>query len=104
MKSEELLRLDSEEDNRKAVGLLHTRRSLREERSKKFIEWIPAFKEKCISFEYNDKQYCYIIEHSRYGIIKFFPKANKVFLLRKEKWIKPGLRWLVQNILQKDLA
>ena len=90
--------MSSEEHN--DYGLRHTRRSLREERDKKFAEWLPTLKEKCISIEYNEKQWCYFIEHSKYGMIKFFPKANKVFQIRKEKWIKPGLRWLVQNILQ----
>ena len=101
MKSEELRKKASEEDNDlKALGL-HGK-ALREERFEKITQWLPALKEKCISVEYNEKQYCYFIEHSKYGMIKFFPKANKVFQIRKEKWIKPGLRWLVQNILMKD--
>ena len=100
MKSEELRQQASEEDNDLIALGLHTK-ALREERSERVVQWLPSLREKCISVNYDDKQYCYLIEHSKYGVIKFYPKANKIFQVRKEKWIKPGLKWLVTNIIQQ---
>lgn len=98
MNSEELRKQASEEDNDlKALNILN--KALREKRYEKFNQWYPLLKDKCISITFDERQFMFIIEHQKFGLIRFFPKVNKIFQVRKNKWIKPGLRWLVTNII-----
>jgi hypothetical protein len=45
--------------------------------------------------------HAYAIFSSRYGRILFYPRLNRCFLLKKSKWIKPGLQWIIKEFLLK---
>ena len=42
----------------------------------------------------------YEIYSVRFGRVLFYPVLNRCFLLRKSKWIKPGLQWIIKNLLK----
>jgi hypothetical protein len=44
--------------------------------------------------------HCYSILTVRFGIVMFYPKLNRCFLMRKQRWIKPGLQWVIKNLLK----
>lgn len=101
-KSEKLKRqAEREENDLKALGLYT--KVLREERIESFEKnWLPKFQESHIVKPGPSQSY--IIYSTRYGIIDYFPKANRALLRKRQKWIKPALQWLVKNLLANDKA
>lgn len=43
-----------------------------------------------------------VIETIDYGIINFYPKSNSLLIRKTNRWIKPGLQFIVQNLLKKS--
>lgn len=86
-----------EENDLKALGLMN--KILREERVQKFTsKYLGTINEseKVIYVkEYNNK---FEINFYDFGVIDFYPKANKVLIRRTNKWIKPGLKWIISKI------
>lgn len=95
-RSEELKKQASQEDNDiKAYGLLT--QALREKRSEKFIDgWLEPLK---LRYEIVENNYKYTITTQDYGILDYFPKANKLLIRKNNKWVKPGLKWIINNII-----
>ena len=86
------------ESDSKAFGLYT--KAIREERIERFKdEWIDKFEEAGVHFAYSQNQNKYMTE-TEHGTIDFYPKANKVLIRKKNKWIKPGLKWLITNLLK----
>jgi hypothetical protein len=48
---------------------------------------------------YTEKAHIYTVYSTRHGRIDIYPVTNRCFLVRRSKWIKPGMEWLVKNIL-----
>jgi hypothetical protein len=95
-KSEEIKeKANSEENDLKAMGLYN--KALREKRSEKFEDyWLEKLKEKTqVTFRENGS---YTFD-SHLGIIDFFPKANNLLIRKTGKWKKPGLKFIIQKIL-----
>ena len=98
MKKSEKLRIEAEkeENDLKALGLYT--KVLRENRIENFeTNWLPKFKEGHICEKGSNQSY--VIYSVRYGIIDYFPKANRCLLRKNQKLIKPALQWLVKNVL-----
>lgn len=97
-KSDELKKQAEQEDNDlKALGLYT--KVLREQRIENFeTNWLPKFQEHHIVKKGTNQSY--VIYSARYGVIDYFPKANRCLLRKKQKWIKPALEWLVKNLLK----
>jgi len=75
-------------------------KAVREERDERFKDnWLQEFEDNGIHFAYSQDQNKYMAE-TDYGTIDFYPKANKVLIRKKNKWIKPGLKWLIKNVLK----
>jgi len=105
-KSEELIIKAREEDNDLKALSLKTK-AIREERVEDFTEfWLPTFKEKFgNALCYNDKKFCYTItlpaeKPGKFVHYDFYVKANKVLVRHKNVWHKPGLHWLINNLLK----
>lgn len=96
MKSDELKQKISQEDNDiTAFGLQC--KLIREKRSEKFVEdYLPLLSSRFNIATSNGK---YTITTEQYGILDFFPKANKILIRKDNKWIKPGLSWIRNNLL-----
>ncbi len=98
--SDKIKRALSEEDNdSKALGL-HCK-LIREERSDKFEDNFLSKLKESFKVDYDANMGRYSIT-SDDGIIDFYPKANKVLIRKKNKWVKPGLNWLLKNLLTKS--
>lgn len=95
-KSEELRKKAEQEDNDlKALGIYT--KVIREERSERFEKYLPQLQEKYdVREDIADK---FTIETEKFGTVDFFPKANKILIRKRNKWIKPGLRWIRKNLL-----
>ncbi|MGD0340326.1 MAG: hypothetical protein ABSA76_01275 [Bacteroidales bacterium] len=103
MKKSEELRIEagSVESDSKAYGILT--KAMREKREERFIEkYLPKLKEMVKSTIYVDPvKRSYLFDTEKYGRIIFYPKANNLLICKRNKWIKPGLQWLIQNFKLK---
>lgn len=97
-KSEQYKELASQEDN-DLIAMGHMNKALREERTERFEEnWLEKLSEKC-DVTQRILQGCHTFTIEPYGTIDYYPKANKLLIRKDNKWIKPGLKWIVTNII-----
>src|SRR5574344_1793187 len=98
MNSKELKnQAESEENDLKAMGFYT--KVLRKERSERFEN----YKDKLLNNGYNltefESQGKFTIEPTKFGIIDYYPKSNKVLIRKENKWITGGLRWIIGGLL-----
>lgn len=99
-RSVQLLIKQSEQSN-DLVALGIGRQVIRESRKERFEEdWLATFQDKLgkENIAYSAKKGCWTITVNL-EIYEFYPKANKVFAKKKNKWIKPGLKWLINTFI-----
>lgn len=97
-KSEELILASQQEENDIKSFALQCK-ALRESRSERFLEdWLPVLSLR-YSIEYRTNG-SYSINTQNHGIIDYFPKANKLLIRTGNKWIKPGLKWIINNLIK----
>jgi hypothetical protein len=95
-KSEELLSASQQEDNDIKSFALQIK-ALRERRSERFVEdWLPILSERFNIIERNNGSYT--IPTQDYGTLDYFPKANTLLIRKSNKWKKPGLKWIIENL------
>ena len=102
-KSEELLQQSRQEENDYKSWNLHTK-SLREARLEKFEEgeYIQLLKESnCIFIPFDGRKVIVDTQTDEYGILDYFPKANKVLIRKKNEWKAQGLKWMFNNLFPK---
>jgi hypothetical protein len=100
MKSSEHIRdkFLTEENDLKALGI--GKKLIREERLERFEEeWLEKItnSSKVVQYQILDGKYVFWMADG--NIIDFYPKANKLLIRRKNKWIKPALKWLIENLI-----
>jgi len=89
--------LVTEENDLKALGI--GKQIIREERNERFEdEWLEKITESPKVTQYQMANGGYIFWLNDGNIIDFYPKANKLLIRRKNKWIKPGLKWLIAKL------
>lgn len=78
-------------------------KSLPEGRLEKFKEEFLPLLNKWYDVVYQPDHHKYTIDTdtqtNKYGVIDYFPKANKVLIRRTNKWIKSGLDWINKKLL-----
>ena len=98
MKKSEELRLASQQEDNDIKSFALQCKALRESRSERFIEdWLPV-----LSLRYSIERRpngSYSINTQDHGVIDYFPKANKLLIRKDNKWIKPGLKWIVNELI-----
>lgn len=100
MKKSEQLRIESGSIDSDLAYLGAANKIMREERDERFREeWLPKLmKQEVVVTEYGLPQRKYEIESRKpFGTIDFYPKVNKVLIRKQNKWVKPGLQWLIKN-------
>lgn len=97
-KSDELkIQASQEENDIKAFSLY--KKALREKRSEKFEEWLKIIQVKYpVEVKPNG---AFSIITQDYGIVDYFPKANNLLIRKLNKWRKPGLKWIIKNLLKE---
>lgn len=97
-KSQELkLRASQEENDIKSFSLLC--KALRESRSERFVDdYLPLLRKRYpVELRSNGS---HSITTQDYGIVDYYPKVNKILIRKTNSWIKPGLRWILNNLLK----
>lgn len=97
MKESERLKIEAEQTDNDLAALGKYTKVLREERKEKFEEtWLERLQEQTEVTKRDNESYTF---DSKYGIIDFFPKKNKLLIRKQNKWKKPALKFIVRNIL-----
>jgi hypothetical protein len=98
-KSEKIRRqAEREENDLKSLGLYP--KIPRKDRLENFEKnWLDKFKEGHICKKGTDQSYT--LYSARFGVIDFFPAQDMCLLRKKQRRIKPGLEFLVKNLLLK---
>jgi hypothetical protein len=102
-KSDELRDQANREDNDlKAMGLYN--KSLREGRLERFEDThLTQLLRAGYDVAHIEEQGKYTIDtdiqETKYGLVDYYPKANKILIRKQNKWIKPGLKWIIKNLL-----
>lgn len=95
-KVETLRKEMSQEDNDlKALGI--STKIIREERIERFRDkWYSRLKDKYDVEEVSYEQYRF--KDEKFGVMDFYPKANKVHIHKENKWKDMGLKWIIKNL------
>jgi hypothetical protein len=74
---------------------------MRQERVERFEPWLEELKTSSfiISIVSDLGQGKHTITTKDYGVIDYFPKANKLLIRKNNNWIQPGLKWIVTNLI-----
>jgi hypothetical protein len=102
-KISERLKIESqqEENDYKSLGL--STKSLREARLERFEEndYISKLKEaNCIIVPFNGSKVVIDTQTNKFGVLDYFPKANKVLIRKNNQWKTQGLNWMLKNIIK----
>lgn len=85
--------LATEENDLKALGI--GKQLIREERNERFEDkWLPKLQAKC-NVKHDDQMGRYTFELNGFGVMDFYPKANKLLIRKLNKWKQPALKWLI---------
>jgi len=102
-KSEDLLQQSQQEENDfKALAL--STKSLREARLERFEEnnYVQLLKESnCIVIPFDGRKIIIDTQTEEYGILDYFPKANKILIRKTNTWKAQGLKWMFNNLFPK---
>lgn len=98
--SKKLILQAGEEDNDlKAMGILN--KVIRAKRSENFVDkWLDILTESYTVL--NPSEGKFTTYNTSEGTLDYFPKANKLLIRKTNKWIKPGLRWIYENLIPKE--
>ena len=100
LKKSEILSKQAEESETVYQVMDLERKALREARLERFEDYIPRLeKQGCIIKPFNGQKTVIDTQTEQYGIIDFFPKANKLLIRKENAWRKPALRFIIENIL-----
>lgn len=93
--SERLKKEAAQEDNDfKALALI--KKSLRESSFERWEEYLPRLILK--GYTVVEEDYKYTISTAKFGILDYFPKANKLLIRKKNKWLNQGYQWIKTNL------
>ena len=91
----------AEEDNDlKAMGI--GKKLIRVERKERFEDGYLPKLEKKFKVTQDVLSGRYTFDSANHGVIDFYPKANKVLIRKLNKWIKPGLNWMIKQFKLND--
>lgn len=101
MKSDKL-RIQAQQEENDFVYMAKMNKSIREARLERFED---GYTEKlefnnCIVIPFNGSKVVIDTQTEKYGIIDYYPKANKVLIRKENKWITQGLRWINDTLLK----
>lgn len=104
MKKSEEIRQEANQEESDFKYMKKLNDAMRQERLENFEEnWLRAFQKSDNIQDVTEvpSSVKWVITTKNYGILDFYPKANKVLVRRDNKWKKPGLKWLVNTFIKK---
>ena len=101
MKSEELKQKALTEENDFAYMAMMNK-SIREARLERFED---GYTEKleinnCIVIPFNGSKVVIDTQSQKYGVLDYYPKANKILIRKDNKWVSQGLKWINKNLIK----
>jgi DNA-binding winged helix-turn-helix (wHTH) protein len=102
MKTSESLKEQAQQADNDFQAMSLLNKSLREHRLEKFQDYIIPLQQR--GYDVVESNHKYTIDTDtqdvQFGIIDYFPKANKLLIRKDNKWVKPGLTWIHNNLLK----
>lgn len=97
-KSEELrLKAAQKENDLKAMGIIT--KAFREERAENIGRYIQDLRDRGFTVDEDTNLCRFIIQPTHFGIIDYYPKANKALVRTTNRWISGGLGWIRRNFI-----
>ena len=100
MKQSEALRKKAEEEDNDLIALGIFTKVIREERAERFEGYKLKITEAGYTLKEFPDQGKVTIQTDKFGTLSFYPKANKLLIHKGQMWKKPGLRWIINNLLK----
>lgn len=102
MKKSEELKIEAQQEESDFAYMAKMNKSMREARLERFECGYTARLEanNCIVIPFNGSKVVIDTQTSKYGILDYFPKANKILIRKDNKWITKGLRWINDTLLK----
>ena len=102
MKKSEILAAEANEQESDFKFMALKNKSMREARLERFED---GYTEKleannCIVIPFNGSKVVIDTQTEKYGIVDYYPKANKILIRKENKWITQGLRWINDMFLK----
>lgn len=99
MKQSERIRIEAKQTDNDLGALGKYTKVLRAERKEKFEKtWLEKLQEQTEVTKRDNGSYTF---NSKYGIIDFYPKSNKLLIRRQNKWKKPALKFIINNLINE---
>ncbi len=105
MKKSEHLKKEADEQDSDLAYLGKMVKVFRERNLEHFEDngYIPLLEyNDCIVHPFDGSKFTINTQTDKFGIIDFYPKANRVLIRKKNHWESHGLKWLKNNIITKD--
>jgi hypothetical protein len=102
MKKSEELKIEAKQEESDFSYMAKMNKSMREARLERFEDGYTEKLESknCVVIPFNGSKVVIDTQTSNYGILDYFPKANKILIRKDNKWIAQGLRWINDNLLK----
>ena len=92
--------VDKEENDLSYMGKM--KKVFRQERVERFEDVLPQLLKsvKVIDITHYEAQGKYMITtDTKFGIVDYYPKANKILIRKDNDWILGGMTWLYKNLI-----
>ena len=102
MKKSEELRIEAQQEESDFSYMAKMNKSIREARLERFEDGYAEKLESnnCIVIPFNGSKVVIDTQTEKYGIVDYYPKANKILIRKDNKWLTQGLRWINYTLLK----
>ena len=106
MKKSEELKQEAQQEESYFAYMAKMNKSMREARLERFED---GYNEKleinnCIVIPFNGSKIVIDTQTEKFGIVDYYPKANKILIRKDNKWITQGLRWINESLLKQFIT
>ncbi len=104
MKKSKILKQEANETDNDLAYLGKMIKVVREKNLEYFEDngYIPLLEyNDCIVHPFVGSKFTIFTQTDKYGIIDFYPKANRLLIRKQNKWHSHALKWIKQNLIVK---
>ena len=102
MKKSEALKKEAQQEESDFSYMAKMNKSIREARLERFEDGYAEKLESnnCIVIPFNGSKVVIDTQTEKYGIVDYYPKANKILIRKDNKWLTQGLHWINDTLLK----
>ncbi len=102
MKMSEQFKKEAQQEESDISYMAKMNKSMREARLERFEDGYAEKLEsnKCIVIPFNGSKVVIDTQTEKYGVVDYYPKANKILIRKNNKWLTQGLRWINDMLLK----